>query len=100
MTDLTPNEPKGLGWGDYCVPIVVFVFCGLVTYFSLQLEEALPLIVGHSMQPRVWPIFIVAIIAVLNLVLIVQILAKPASRRDWEPNQTWLSAVLLGVFFA
>ena len=99
MTDLTPNEPKGLGWGDYCVPIVVFVFCGLVTFFSLQLEEALPLIVGHSMQPRVWPIFIVAIIAVLNLVLIVQILAKPASRRDWEPNQTWLSAVLLGVFY-
>ena len=77
MTDLTPNEPKGLGWGDYCVPIVVFVFCGLVTYFSLQLEEALPLIVGHSMQPRVFPIFLMILIGVLNLGLIAQIVSKP-----------------------
>ena len=99
MTDFSQDEPKGLGWGDYCVPIVVFAFCGVVTYFSLQLEEAIPLIVGHSMQPRVWPIFVMAIIAVLNLVLIAQILIKPANRRDWEPHQTWLSAVLLGVFY-
>lgn len=94
-----PEKPKGLGWGDYCVPVAVFVFCGVVTYFSLQLEEAIPLIIGHSMQPRVWPIFLMILIGVLNLALIVQILAKPASRRDWEPHQTWLSAVLLGVFY-
>ena len=35
MSDTMPEEPKGLGWGDYCVPIVVFPFCGLVTCFSL-----------------------------------------------------------------
>ncbi len=100
MSDTAIAEPgKGLGWGDYCVPIIVFAFCGIVTYFSLQLEEALPLIVGDSMQPRVWPIFLMIIIGVLNLALIAQIMGKPASRRNWEPHQTWLSAVLLGVFY-
>lgn len=99
MTDTTPEEPKGLGWGDYCVPVVVFIFCGVVTYFSYQLEEALPIIVGHSMQPRVWPIFLMAIIGALNLILIAQILSQPASRRDWGPYQTWASAILLGVFY-
>ncbi|MCA8926514.1 MAG: tripartite tricarboxylate transporter TctB family protein [Alphaproteobacteria bacterium] len=90
---------RGVGWGDYGVPVVVFAFCGLVTHFSLQMEEALPIIIGHSMQPRVFPIFLMGVIAVLNLGLIAQILMSPVSRRDWEPYQTWATAVLLGVFY-
>ena len=87
------------GWGDYCVPAAIFIFCAVVTYISLQLEEALPLIVGDSMQPRVFPIFLMAVIAVLTLVLIVQILNKPVSERGWEPWQTWASAALMALFY-
>jgi len=90
---------KDLGWGDYVVPAAIFLFCGVVTYLSTTFEEALPLIVGHSMQPRVFPIFLMAVIAVLNLALIARLIRTPASRRDWEPYQTWATAVLLGVFY-
>lgn len=93
---LTPEER---GWGDYVVPAVVFVFCGVVSGISLTLEEALPIMVGDSMQPRVFPIFLMVLIAVLNVALIVQILGRPLPRRLWEPRQTWVSALLLGVFY-
>ena len=39
------------------------------------------------------------LIAILNIGLIVQILSKPIYRRDWEPYQTFASAVLFGVFY-
>lgn len=98
--DAASQEPqKGLGWGDYCVPAFIFLFCGVVSYISTTFDEALPLIVGNSMQPRVFPIFLMVVIAVLNVGLIVQILSKPVSRRDFEPYQTWASAVLFGVFY-
>lgn len=97
VDDAEPH--KGLGWGDYLVPVFIFAFCGVVAWVSTTFEEALPIIVGHSMQPRVFPIFLMIVIGVLNLGLIAQILSKPASRRDWEPFQTWASAVLLGVFY-
>jgi putative tricarboxylic transport membrane protein len=90
---------KGVGWGDYIVPVVVFVFCAVVIAIAMTLEEAIPLIVGHSMQPRVFPIFLMAVIAVLNVALIFQIVRSPVSRRDWEPIQTWTSAGLLLLFF-
>lgn len=87
------------GGGDYCVPAFIFLFCGVISYVSTTFDEALPLIVGDSIQPRVFPIFLMAVVAVLNIGLIVQVLSKPASRRDWEPYQTWASAVLFGVFY-
>jgi len=87
------------GWGDYCVPAAIFLFCAVVVFLSLGFEEALPLIVGHSMQPRVFPIFLVAVIAVLNIVLIAQTLRRPLPERGWEPYQTWASAALMGIFY-
>ena len=104
QTDPTAPAPEetlgaGRGWGDYCVPPFIFVFCGVVIWISTTFEEALPLIVGHSMQPRVFPIFLMVVIGVLNLGLILQIISKPLPQRDWEPYQTWASAVLFGVFY-
>ncbi len=90
---------KGLGWGDYCVPVFIFIFCAVISYVSSTFDEVLPLIVGDSMQPRVFPIFLMVLIAILNIGLIVQILSKPINRRDWEPYQTFASAVLFGVFY-
>ena len=102
--DTEAQPEQKLGWGDYIVPASIFLFCGVVTYVSTTLEEALPIIVGNSMQPRVFPIFLMAVIAVLNIVLIFQIRAhrtsnEPYWRQHLEPRQTWLSAVLLGVFY-
>jgi len=97
--DFVKETNTGLGWGDYCVPLAVFAFCGAVVHFSYRLEEALPIIIGHSMQPRVWPIFLMIVIGALNLLLIAQIVSQPVSRRNWEPYQTWASAVLMGVFY-
>lgn len=91
---------KGEGWGDYVVPAFIFLFCGVITAVSMTLDEALPLIVGHSMQPRVFPIFLMALIAVLNLGLIAYVLKAPLSRRDWEPAVTWATVALMGVFWA
>jgi len=100
--DVFPAEPEpeaGRGWGDNCVPAFIFLFCAVVTALSLTFEEALPLIVGESMQPRVFPIFLMALIAVLNIVLILQVLRSPLSRRDWEPSVTWSSVALMGLFW-
>lgn len=93
-----------LGWTDYAVPAFIFLFCAVVTWISTTFERALPIIVGHSMQPRVFPIFLMAVIAVLNLVFIAQIRAHRTSNEPYwrhrpEPRQTWWSAVLLGVFY-
>ncbi len=97
-SDVSRNRGD-LGWGDYVVPGFIFLFCAVVAYISTTFEEALPLIVGHSMQPRAFPIFLMAVIAVLNVVLLSQILKKPISRRNWEPYQTWVSGILFGVFY-
>lgn len=97
--DAVTGAKEKHGWGDYAVPAVIFLFCGVVSYISTTFEEALPIIVGHSMQPRVFPIFLMAVIAVLNLGLIAQIVAKPFKRRAKEPPQTWASVVLMGVFY-
>lgn len=98
------QPPEAQGWGDYVVPAVIFLFCGVVTYLSTTFERALPIIVGYSMQPRVFPIFLMVVIAVLNVIFIVQIWRHRASsqpywRRHLEPGQTWASAMLLGVFY-
>ena len=45
---LTPEER---GWGDYVVPAVVFVFCGVVSGISLTLEEALPIMSAIRCSP-------------------------------------------------
>ncbi len=51
---------------DWIVPGVITVFSCVVIYLSLQLDLSPPMIVGHSMQPRAFPIFLM----VINLILI------------------------------
>jgi hypothetical protein len=51
---------------DLIVPGVITVFSCVVIYLSLQLDLYPPMIVGHSMQPRAFPIFLM----VINLILI------------------------------
>lgn len=93
------EPPVRFGWRDFAVPAGIFLFCGIIVYISTTFEEALPIIVGDSMQPRVFPIFLMVLIALLNLGLIGQILSRPAARLKREPGKTWATVVLLGVFY-
>jgi len=91
-------------WSDILVPAAIFLFCGVVIYLSTTFERALPIIVGNSLQPRAFPIFLMVVLVLLNLIFVGQILAhrtsnEPYWRRTREPFQTWASALLLGVFY-
>ena len=86
-------------WTNFLIPAFIFAFCGVVTYVSLTLDEALPIIVGDSMQPRVFPIFLMVVIAILNLGIILQLVCNPPRRINREPAATWITVVLMGVFY-
>lgn len=84
---------------DWFVPGFIFLFCAIVSYVATTLDEAAEIIVGDAMQPRVFPIFLMAVIAIFNVILIVQMLrSEPRSRPDL-PWQTWVTGALLAVFY-
>ena len=62
------------------IPGILAAFSGVVIYLALQLTRSPPMIVGHSMQPRSFPIFLM----VINLILI-GILAWECMRNPPKP---------------
>lgn len=84
---------------DFVVPLVIFIFAGVVAYLTTTFDKASPLVVGKAMQPRNFPLFLMVTICIFNVVLIVQTYSNPPSSRPLEPWQTWASMLLLGVFF-
>ncbi len=84
---------------DFLVPLIIFVFCGMVAYLTTTFSKAPDIVVGHAMQARDFPLFIAAVIAFFNLVLVWQIWLDPPMPRPLEPYQTWFTMLLLGVFF-
>lgn len=93
-----PREHAAKAW-DFVVPGFIFVFCAVIVGLSLTFDKAPPIIVGKAMQPRSFPIFLAGVIAALNCVLIWQILREPSRESRREPMQTWLTMLLLGVFY-
>lgn len=75
------------------------MFCGVVAYLTTTFDKAADIIVGHAMQPRNFPLFLMLVIALLNMVLIMQLLRSPPSERRSIPYQTWLTAALFAVFY-
>ena len=51
------------------------------------------------MQPRAFPMFLMAVIAILNVVLILQMLRSERRTRPDLPWQTWVTGSLLAVFY-
>ena len=51
------------------------------------------------MQPRSFPIFLMVLIAVLNAVLIFQLMGGSRMPHPIQPPQTWISMVLMLVFY-
>jgi putative tricarboxylic transport membrane protein len=83
----------------YIVPAVIALASVLVIWASLQLELSPPMIVGDSMQPRVFPIFLMVTNLVLIAVLTLQIHRTPPAPIALESFPTWASMGLLAVFY-
>lgn len=92
-----PRRPLALI--DFLVPAVIFVFCAIVTYLAFQLDTAPPIVIDKAMQPRVFPMFLMALIAVLNAVLVWQLVSGMAMPRVSQPMPTWASMGLMVVFY-
>ena len=84
---------------DFLVLGIITVFSFIVIYLSLQLDLSPPMIVGDSMQPRAFPIFLMIINLVLVAFLTLQLRRSPPESIPLEPYQTWSTIVLLVVFY-
>lgn len=81
------------------IPAIIAAFSAAVIWASLQLELSPPMIVGESMQPRAFPIFLMAINLLLVVILAVQLQREGPKRIPRQPYTTWGTVVLLGVFY-
>ena len=82
------------------VPIFLTAVSFVIIYLALQLDLSPPMIVGDSMQPRSFPIFLMVLNLILTGVLALQFYRNPP--KDQEPilRITWLSMVLMVLFYA
>jgi len=82
------------------VPIFLVLVSLVIIYLALQLDLSPPMIVGDSMQPRSFPIFLMVLNLILTGLLALQIYRNPP--KDPAPIQriTWLTMVLMVVFYA
>ena len=83
----------------YVVPGVIVAFSIAVIWASMRLEESPAMIVGDSMQPRVFPIFLMALNLVLAALLAIQLWRSPPAPVELERFPTWGSMLLLVVFY-
>lgn len=91
---------RPLSLGDVMVPAIIFLFCAAVAYLALQLDTAPAIVIGEAMQPRSFPIFLAGLIAALNIVLVLQLMGGDRMPHASHAPQTWLSIVLMVVFYA
>lgn len=71
----------------------------VVIFASLQLDTSPPMIVGDSMQPRVFPIFLMGLSLALVCVLVWQLRTQEPPDIEPAPFATWGSMALMLVFF-
>ena len=83
----------------FIIPALIAAFSAVVIWVSLQLEESPPMIVGDSMQPRAFPIFLMAINLALVAVLASQFYRNPPAKVSLEHYPTWGSIALLALFY-
>ena len=83
----------------FIVPAVLAAFSVAVIWASLRLELSPAMIVGDSMQPRAFPIFLMAVNLVLVAVLVAQMIRRPPKPIPLDPWATWGSILLMFVFY-
>ena len=94
-----PETGPRTDWVEWLVPLVIFAYCALVAYLTTTFDKAPEIIVGHAMQPRNFPLFLVAVTAVLNVVLIFQMLRAGSAARQHQPPQTLITGILMALFW-
>ena len=83
----------------FLIPAIIAVFSLVVIWASLKLDVSPPMIVGESMQPRVFPIFLMVINLALVAFLAIQNYRQPPSPVALERFPTWGSIALLVLFY-
>ncbi len=84
---------------DWLVPAIIFVFCGVVAALTTTFKKAPDIIVGDAMQPRNFPLFLVLLVAIFNVILIWQMLNSEPKARPRQPWQTFATALLMILFY-
>tara|TARA_B100001093_G_scaffold504962_1_gene561529 strand:- start:6081 stop:6536 length:456 start_codon:yes stop_codon:yes gene_type:complete len=83
----------------FIVPGIIALFSVIIIYLALQLKLSPAMIVGHSMQPRSFPIFLMVINLILIAVLIWQISKSPPKPIELEGPTTWISVGSFVLFY-
>lgn len=81
------------------IPGIIALFSVVIIYLALQLRTSPPLIVGASMQPRSFPIFLMVINLLLVGIMIWQNLKNPPEPVKMEGPTTWISIGLFSLFY-
>ena len=81
------------------IPGIIALFSVVIIYLALQLRTSPPLIVGASMQPRSFPIFLMVINLLLVGIMIWQNLKNPPEPVKMEGLTTWISIGLFALFY-
>ena len=83
------------------IPTIFLTLISLVIiYLALQLKLSPPMIVGDSMQPRSFPIFLMVLNLILTGILALQIYRNPPKEPTPILRITWLTMVLMVLFYA
>ena len=80
------------------IPGAITVFSMVVILLSLQMDLSPAMVVGDSLQPRVFPILLMMVTLVLTVVLAVQGKKAPPKKAPKVDAQTWGSILLFVVF--
>ncbi len=83
----------------FFVPGLIAGFSLIVIWVALQLDVSPAMIVGDSMQPRVFPIFLMVINLFLAALLAVQYKKSPPKKVSRESKQTWATIGLFVIFY-
>ena len=83
----------------FIVPGIIALFSVIIIYLALQLKLSPAMIVGNSMQPRSFPIFLMVINLILIAVLIWQISKSPPKPIELEGPTTWISVGSFVLFY-
>ena len=81
------------------IPSVIVLFSVVFIWAALLLDESPPMIVGDSLQPRVFPILLMAINLFLAVLLALQYRRKGINSIPRGGLQTWGSVDLFAVFY-
>ena len=81
------------------IPGIIALFSVVIIYLALQFRMSPPLIVGASMQPRSFPIFLMVINLLLVGIMIWQNLKNPPEPVKMEGPTTWISIGLFALFY-